>query len=30
LEIALRELENDPQRIHSIVAWPWIINALLN
>ena len=26
---ALRNMENDQKRIHSIVAWPWIINALL-
>ena len=30
LEAALRDMENDQNRIHSIVAWPWIINALLN
>ena len=30
LEKALREMENDHERIGSIVAWPWIINALLN
>ena len=30
LEAALRNMENDQDRIHSIVAWPWIINALLN
>jgi transposase len=30
LEKALREMENDHDRIRSIVAWPWIINALLN
>jgi transposase len=30
LETALRDMENDQNRIHSIVAWPWIINALLN
>jgi len=29
LEIALREMENDHERVHSIVAWPWIINSLL-
>ncbi len=29
LEEALRRMENDQDRIHSIVAWPWIINALL-
>lgn len=28
LEAALHDMENDQQRIHSIVAWPWIINAL--
>jgi hypothetical protein len=26
----LREMENDHDRIRSIVAWPWIINTLLN
>ena len=30
LEEALRNMENDQDRIHSIVAWPWIINTLLN
>jgi transposase len=30
LEEALRNMENDQERIRSIVAWPWIINALLN
>jgi len=30
LEEALRNMENDQDRIRSIVAWPWIINALLN
>jgi len=30
LEEALRNIENDQDRIRSIVAWPWIINALLN
>jgi len=29
LEIALRDIELDPQRIQSIVAWPRIIDALL-
>jgi len=29
LEGALQDMENDQDRIHSIVAWPWIINALL-
>lgn len=29
LEEALRNMENDQDRIRSIVAWPWIINALL-
>lgn len=29
LEEALRDMENDQNRIHSIVAWPWIINSLL-
>jgi hypothetical protein len=26
----LRDMEMDHQRVHSIVAWPWIIKALLN
>ena len=30
LEEALRNMENGQDRIRSIVAWPWIINALLN
>lgn len=30
LEIALRDFELDAARIQSIVAWPWIIDALLN
>ena len=30
LEIALRDFEQDHQRIKSIVSWPWIIDALLN
>ena len=30
LEETLRNMENDQDRIRSIVAWPWIINALLN
>ena len=30
LEDALRALEGDQPRIKSIVAWPWIISALLN
>jgi transposase len=29
-EKALHETENDHQRIRSIVAWPWIMNALMN
>lgn len=28
LEVALRDMETDHQRVHSIVAWPWIINSL--
>ncbi|MFM2449388.1 MAG: hypothetical protein RIS44_1838, partial [Pseudomonadota bacterium] len=27
--VALKDFELDTQRIHSIVAWPWIIDALL-
>lgn len=30
LEASLRDLEADKTRVHSIVAWPWIINSLLN
>lgn len=26
----LARLENTPEITHSIVAWPWIINALMN
>ena len=28
LETALRNMENNPDCVYSIVAWPWIINAL--
>lgn len=30
LEESLREMECDRERVHSIVAWPWIINTLVN
>jgi len=30
LAVALRTLEQDTPRVESIVAWPWIINSLLN
>jgi transposase len=30
LEKALHDMEHDHDRIRSIVAWPWIINALMN
>ena len=30
LSSSLLEMEMDSQRVHSIVAWPWIINSLLN
>lgn len=30
LEIALRNFELAPERVRSIVAWPWIVNSLLN
>lgn len=30
LEVALCEMENNTERVHSIVAWPWIIEALIN
>jgi transposase len=29
LEAALLSTEQDPERTNSIVAWPWIINALM-
>ncbi len=29
LESALRKMENDIARVRSIVAWPWIIDALV-
>jgi transposase len=30
LALALRDFEQEPSRIQSIVAWEWIINSLLN
>lgn len=30
LVIALNEMEHDQARVHSIVAWPWILNAIMN
>jgi transposase len=30
LEAALLSMEKDPKRVRSIVAWPWIVNALMN
>jgi hypothetical protein len=30
LEKTLHDMEHDQERIRSIVAWPWIINALMN
>lgn len=30
LEVALRNFEAEPERVKSIVAWPWIINSLFN
>ncbi len=29
LEAALRDFENDPGRLRSIVSWPWIKNVLM-
>ena len=29
MEVALRELEINTERVHSIAAWPWIIEALV-
>ncbi|MHC1713458.1 MAG: IS630 family transposase [Solidesulfovibrio sp.] len=30
LVIALNEMEHNQARVHSIVAWPWILNAVMN
>ena len=30
LVTALREMEQDHDRVCSIVAWPWVLNALMN
>lgn len=30
LEQALHDMELDPERVRSIVAWPWIVNSLSN
>jgi hypothetical protein len=30
LEVSLRDLENDPDCVRPIVAWPWIISSLPN
>lgn len=30
LEASLKAMEQDTPRIHSIVAWPWIMSALMN
>ena len=30
LENALRDMEDDQNRVRSIIAWQWIINALKN
>ena len=30
LEVSLRAMELDTTRVHSIVAWPWIMSALMN
>ncbi len=29
LETSLRVMEHDTPRVHSIVAWPWIMSSLL-
>ena len=29
LEASLRAMEQDTPRVHSIVAWPWIMSALM-
>jgi transposase len=29
LEAAMHDMEKDHERVHSIVAWPWIINSLM-
>lgn len=30
LSLSLRDMELDNKRVHSIVAWPWIISSLMN
>jgi hypothetical protein len=30
LVIGIRPLANDPQRLRSLTAWPWIISLNLN
>jgi hypothetical protein len=30
LEVALKTMEGNEERVKSIVSWPWIINSLLN
>ena len=30
LSLALKHMEENPETIHSIVAWPWIMKALKN
>ena len=30
LEAVLRNFELDHRRVHSIVAWPWIVNSIMN
>jgi len=30
LEVSLLAMEHDRERVHSIVAWPWIVSSLLN
>jgi len=30
LSASLLQMERDNERVHSIVAWPWIISALMN
>lgn len=30
LVFALNALENQPEKLRNIIAWPWIIKSLLN
>jgi hypothetical protein len=30
LEVGLRTMESNKERVRSIVAWPWIISGVMN